>query len=133
MFKRPKKQRRSGSLTVEVALCLPVLLLLLFGCYELARTSMILHSAQSAAYEGARAGIIPGATQEKVEEAAGFVLRTMGVSNFELEMNPPVIERDTEQLEVIIRVPVNENLSIPRLFIEDPTFVGTCTLSREVP
>jgi len=136
MLTRTKKQRRStrnGLLTVEVALCLPLIFLTLFGGYELARTSMVLHATQSAAYEGAREGIVPGATPEKIEGAVGFVLRTMGVRTFEVETNPPVIARDTEQIEVIVRVPLTENFSLPRLFVNDPTFVGTCTLSREVP
>jgi len=63
----------------------------------------------------------------------GLVLRTMGVRTFQVETNPPVIARDTEQIEVIVRVPLRENLSLPSLFVQDPTFVGTCTLSREVP
>jgi len=94
---------------------------------------MILHATQSAAYEGARVGIVPGATPERIEAAAGFVLRTMGVSEFTIETIPAVIEKDTEQIEVIVRVPVSANLNAPQLFIDDPTFKGTCTLSREVP
>jgi len=136
MFKKTKKRRnalRNGLLTIEVALCLPLLILLLFGGYELARTSLILHSTQSAAYEGARTGIVPGATQEDIEESVGFILRTMGVRTFEVETVPAEIERDTPQLEVIVRVPVRETLGLPQLFVEDPTFVGTCTLFREVP
>ena len=136
MFKTTKKRRsaiRNGVLTVEVALCLPLLVLLLFGGYELARTSMVLHATQSAAYEGARTGIVPGASQDEIEASVGFILRTMGVQNFDVETVPAVIERDTPQLEVIVRVPVSDTLGLPQLFIEDPTFVGTCTLFREVP
>jgi len=124
---------RRGGLTVEVAICLPVLILILFGCYELARVNMILHATESAAYEGARTGIIPGATPEKIEQSAGFILRTVGINDFEIETVPPIIERDTENVEVIVRVPVANNLSIPRLFVKEPTFKGTCKLTREVP
>lgn len=136
MFNQPKKRigsERNGALTIEVALCLPLLILLLFGCYELTRTSLILHATQSAAYEAARVGIVPGTTEERMEVAAGFVLRTMGVGEFTIETVPAVIERDTPQVQVIVRVPVNDNLNVPKLFIDNPTFVGTCTLSREVP
>lgn len=127
------KKNCTGAITVEVALCLPVLFLLLFGCYELAKANMMLHATQSAAYEGARAGIIPGATPDKVEDAAGFVLRTLGIDDFDVEINPPVIALDTDLVEVIVRVPVADNLSLPRLFIKDPTFRGTCQLRREIP
>ena len=136
MFNKSKRRigsDRNGALTVEIAICFPLLILLLFGCYELCQTTMILHATQSAAYEGARVGIVPGATPEKIEAAAGFVLRTMGVSNFQIETIPAVIQRDTEFVEVIVRVPVGENLSLPGMFVDDPTFKGTCTLSREIP
>ncbi len=136
MFKQTKNRRgsiRKGALTVELALCLPILIVILFGGYELARTSMVLHATQSAAYEGARQGILPGATPEKVENAVGFILGTMGVHTFQVRTIPAVIERDTEEVEVIVSVSIAENLSLPRLFIDDPTFQGTCTLSREVP
>lgn len=136
MLTKIKKKRnaiRNGALTIEVALCLPIMVLLLFGCYEITRTSMVLHATQSAAYEGARTGIVPGATQDEIEASVAFVLRTMGVQNFDVETIPAVIERDTPQLEVVVRVPVSDTLGLPQLFVEDPTFVGTCTLSREVP
>ena len=136
MLTKIKKKRnaiRNGALTIEVALCLPIMVLLLFGCYEITRTSMVLHATQSAAYEGARTGIVPGATQDEIEASVAFVLRTMGVQNFDVETIPAVIERDTPQLEVFVRVPVSDTLGLPQLFVEDPTFVGTCTLSREVP
>ena len=124
---------RRGGVTVEVALCLPVLILILFACYELARTNMILHATESAAYEGARTGIIPGATPEKIERSAEFILRTVGINDFDVEVIPAVIQRDTENVEVIVRVPVANNLSIPRLFVKEPTFKGACKLTREVP
>ena len=136
MFNQSKKQiglERNGALTVEVAMCLPLLILLLFGSYELARTNMILHATQSAAYEGARVGIVPGATPEKIEESVSYVLQTLAIDNFTIETIPAVIERDTESLEVIVRVPLRNNLSLPQLFVENPTFEGTCKLSREIP
>jgi Flp pilus assembly protein TadG len=130
---KKRHNKRHGAITVEVALCLPVLILLLFGCYELARTNMILHGTQSAAYEGARTGIIPGATPDKIENSVGFVLRTLGVNDFVVETIPAVIQPDTEFVEVNVRVSVANNLSLPRLFVEDPTFLGTCRLKREIP
>ena len=58
-------RRRVGALAVEVAMCLPILLMVLFGCYEVARANMLVHATESAAYEGARVGIIPGCNSRK--------------------------------------------------------------------
>ena len=57
--KRTNNSNRRGALTVEVAICLPLLLITLFGLYELSRANMIRHAVESAAYEGARSGILP--------------------------------------------------------------------------
>ncbi len=129
---RKQKKRSQGAITVEVALCLPILLTVLFGSYELARANMMLHSTESAAYEGARVGIIPGATPQSVRDSVGHVLRSVGVTQFNVQITPPVLTNADEEIEVEVTVPFRENLAIPTFFIRDPVFTGTCTLRREL-
>lgn len=131
MFRKLKKRSR-GAVTVEVALCLPVLMTILLGSYELARANMMMHSTESAAYEGARVGIIPGATPEGVRAAVGRVLNSVGVRTFDIDITPAVITNQTVDIEVLVTVPLRENLALPTFFIQDPTFRGACTLKREV-
>lgn len=126
------KNTRAGSLSIEIALCLPILLMVLFGSYELARANMILHSTESAAYEGARTGIIPGATPEKVRESARVLLTAVGINNFTVNVDPQVIDETTEVVSVTVLVPFRENMSFPAFFMQDPTFRGNCQLSREI-
>ena len=126
------KSSRTATLSVEVALCLPILLMLLFGSYELARANMILHSTESAAYEGARNGIIPGATPDKIRESAGVLLRAVGIKNFTVNIDPAVIDETTENVSVTVLVPFRENMSFPAFFMQDPTFRGNCQLSHEI-
>ena len=129
---RARKSLRTATLAVEMALCLPILLMLLFGSYELARANMILHSTESAAYEGARTGIIPGATQEKIRESIRVLLIAVGIKNFTVNIDPPVIDETTENVSVTVLVPFRENMFVPAFFIKDPTFRGRCQLSREI-
>jgi len=126
------QQKRRGALTVEVALCLPILLMVLFGGYELAHANMILHSTESAAYEGARTGIIPGATPEKIETSVSQLLLAVGIKNFDVVVTPNVIDETTDKISVDVSVPVRENMSFPAFFMKDPTFRGRCELSREI-
>jgi Flp pilus assembly protein TadG len=123
--------RRRGALTVEVAICLPVLFLFLFGCYEIAHANMLMHATESAAYEAARVGIVPGAKSEKIRNAAQFVLNSVGVNDFTLTITPDPVDRSTEKVKVEIAVPFRGNSSVPRLFVQDPTFRGECELTRE--
>ena len=129
---RQLREKSFGAVAAEVAVCLPVLFLLLFGCLELARANMLLHATESAAYEGARVGIIPGAQQASVEEAVDFILTTVGASNFSVEILPEVITSTTEEIEVIVNVPYAENAFVPPFFMSDPTFRASCKLRREV-
>lgn len=123
---------RRGALTVEVALCLPVLLLFLFACYEIAHANMLLHATESAAYEAARVGIVPGAKQDKIKNAAGFVLGSVGITDFDITVTPDTITRSTEKVKVEIKVPFRRNTSVPRIFVQEPVFSGQCELTREV-
>jgi Flp pilus assembly protein TadG len=125
-------QNRTGTLTVEVALCLPILIIVLFGGYELGHANMILHSTESAAYEGARAGIVPGATVEKIEQSVEALLTSVSIKNFDVQVNPTTITETTENITVTVLVPIRENLSFPAFFMQDPTFRGECQLTREI-
>lgn len=123
---------RRGALAVEMALCLPLLFLLLFGAFELARANMMLHATESAAYEGARVGIVPGANKAKIEDAVKFVLGSVGVQDFNVTVVPDVIQVDTATVEVTVEVPFRNNTSFSGFFVKDPTFRGTTLLTREI-
>lgn len=128
---RLRSKRSYGAVAVEFAVCVPVLFALLFGCYEMARANLMKHAAESAAYEGARVGIIPGATEEEIREATQFVMTSVGVSDFVIDVQNRVSEDDAEFVTVEIQVPFQENFQLGTFFIDDPTFRGSCTLKRE--
>jgi len=123
---------RTGALTVEVALCLPILLMVLFGGFELCYANMLIHTTESAAYAGARVGIIPGTTPDKIKSEASQALRAVGIKNFTVSVTPNVIRTDTREVTVDIAIPFRANTSFPSWFVKDPTFRGSCTLTREV-
>ncbi len=122
---------RTGALTVEVAICLPLLFLFLFACYEIAHANMLMHATESAAYEAARIGIVPGAKTEKIEDAARFVLSSVGVNDFSITMTPSAISSNTPKVKIEIDVPFEKNTLIPQVFLKNPIFHGECTLTRE--
>ena len=129
--KRLRSRRITGAISVEFAMCVPLLFALLFGCYEVARANLMQHAAESAAYEGARVGIIPGATEDEIRAATEFVLTSVGVTVYNINTQQTVSDEDVEQVTVEIQVPFDENFRIGTFFMEDPTFRGRCTLVRE--
>lgn len=128
---RIKKDSRRGAAAVEFALTLPVLLLLLFGGYELTRANMILHTCEAAAYEGCRIGIVPGATLAEVEAETNRVLGTINIRNATVTVDPNNLETDTDSLDVTVEVSFADNsLFVPRFMGTEP-FIRTCRLARE--
>jgi len=127
-----KNSKRLGAITAEVAICLPVLFLLTFGCLEMAGANMLKHATESAAYEGARIGILPGATQAGVQQAVDKVLDSIGAEGSSIEILPQTITAETEEIEVVVSVPYAPNAWIAPFIIQsNPTFRSSCTLRRE--
>lgn len=115
-----------------MALCLPLLFALLFGCYEIAQANMILHATESAAYEAARNGIIPGADQDRMRQVAKNILSTVGVNDFQMTISPSVITRQTQTVRVEIEVNYLQNTAAPKFFMRNSILRGKCELSREI-
>jgi Flp pilus assembly protein TadG len=132
-MKRISKSRnvRRGAVLVEMALTIGLAFFFFFAALEFCRISMIRHSVENALYEGARAGIVPGATAAEVQNRARNVLRTVGLSNTNVEVTPSVITQSTRDISVRIRLPLDQNLFAPAFFFRGRTLDRTLTMQRE--
>ena len=130
MFNQNKLRR--GATTVEFALTVPILFLLLFGGYELSRANMLMHTCEAAAYEGARVGIVPGSLAQDVENTTNRVLATVGVNNATVTINPANLETPSEIISVTVQFSFQDNSVLASNFMSNEPFVRTCELLREV-
>jgi len=130
-MRRNNSNSRTGAAAVEFALTLPLLLLLLFGGYELSRANMMMHTAESAAYEGARLGIVPGASADSVREETQRVLNTIGLSNTTINIEPANLAEASEQIAVTVQFSFADNTFFVPQFMDAQPFVRTCRLIRE--
>lgn len=73
-----RAKRQAGQAVVELALVLPVVLVLLFGIMEAGRVIDAYLVVQNAAWVGARAGIDPGATDTSITSAAQAAAASVG-------------------------------------------------------
>ncbi|MBL8889022.1 MAG: pilus assembly protein [Planctomycetaceae bacterium] len=121
---------RTGAVTVELALVLPVFFVMLFAAFELGYANMIRHGAESAAYEAARSAIVPGSTNSDVRAAAERVLASVGVTQFTISTQPSNVQTPSDELAVNISVPLDQNLTFAT-FVQGVQFTGQCRLSRE--
>ncbi len=122
---------RRGATVVEFAITAPILFLLLFGCWEVSRANMLRNLARSAAYEGARKGIVPGATVDEVRTAAQSVLNAVGVRGATINISPKKITSATTTVNVDIDIPINSNTFVVPFFFRDKVVEADCLMTRE--
>ena len=108
-----------------------ILFTFLLGALEFTRAFMMLHSADNAAYEGARRGIVPGATSQKVKDEALTVMKTMGAKEVNVIVNPSTITNSTKEVEVRIEVPMNKNSLVAPFLFKDRVISSEMTMLRE--
>ena len=128
--KATRPQRR-GTLTVEFALTLPILFSIFIASLEFSRLNMVSNSTDNAAYEGAREGILPGATIAKVKAATSKSLDAVGIKYARVIVTPTVITSATTTIEVAVVVPLRENAWVSPLYSTNRTITKSCKLSRE--
>lgn len=71
--------RRAGAAILEMAITLAVLLTLTFGTIEFGYFFFVKNTVQGAAREGARAGILPGGSDNDITTAINLVLTSAGL------------------------------------------------------
>ncbi|HBE66598.1 MAG TPA: hypothetical protein DDW52_00480 [Planctomycetaceae bacterium] len=132
-FKRLSRNQemRSGALAIEFAFTLPILFLFVFASIELCHANMVVHVTESAAYEGARVGIVPGATASEAVTAAEQLLELSKVRGAQISITPGSLQTASQQISMQITVPYNQNTLLAPRFIFGFVVNRTCTLTRE--
>jgi Flp pilus assembly protein TadG len=128
---RQRGKQRRGLVATEFAITLPIVLMFFFAAFEICRFSMLTHTVENAAYEGARAGVVPGATAADVEQEARNVLQTLGINDALVQVEPTAIDSDTTQVQVAITVPFGTNSFVPAKFFQGAQVQRQLTMRRE--
>ena len=127
-----RRSARQGAVAVEFALTASLLFFIVFTAIEFMRVNSIVNSTENAAYEGARAAIVPGAKEQEARDAANAMVKAIGVRGATVDVQPTPINDDTPEVTVTVSVPLDKNSFIaPRFFLGD-SLTKTCTLSREI-
>lgn len=98
---RPRPGREAGQSTVELALVLPILVLLVFGIAEFGRVIHAYLTIEHAAREGARLGIV-GASDDAIRDRV--MQMTVGLEPSRVTVSiTPSVRRPGDSLEVRVR------------------------------
>lgn len=115
-----------------MAITAPILFLILFASLEFAGVNIQRHTADNAAYEAARRGIVPGATAADVQAEATRIMSFVGARDITVDVVPAVINDTTPELTVRLEVPIARNGWLtPIFFNATDAIVRECTMTRE--
>jgi Flp pilus assembly protein TadG len=95
---------RRGMATVELAVCLPVLVVIVFGFMEATNAIFLKERLTSAAYEGARRVTAPTQTSATGIAAANAVLTQFGISGSSVTVTPTVTSSTATGTKVTVTV-----------------------------
>jgi TadE-like protein len=128
-----KCKSRDGAAIVEVALTLPLLILISLATLDTCKVMFVRQSAKIAAYECARVAIIPGATMELLESQCRAFLDPRGIKQYGLALSARSIAnlRKGELLTVSVSVPAGANSLGASWFYRERNFVERVSILVE--
>lgn len=124
---------RDGTAAVELAVCLPMLLVILVGVIEASSMIYLKQSLSVAAYEGIRTSVRAGATTSDVEAACTQILTARRVNGATIEITPANFESQPPQSWVSIRVSAvgGDNSVIAGWFYDTLIVDGEAAMMKE--
>ena len=133
IFSGSRKNRagfhRPGAASVEFALCAPVFFAMVFAGIEFSRANMLMHTVESAALQGARRGIVPGATAQQCKDEAERVLGIARIRTYAVSVSPTPFTDQTMTVAVTVDVPIDANGYIAPKYFLGKTLSRTRSLS----
>jgi Flp pilus assembly protein TadG len=125
------RNRRTAAVTVEFAIAAPILFLFVFTSVEFSRVNMIRNAIENAAYEGARRGVLPGASTANCESMAQEILDIAGINESTITVTPLVIQTSTVEVTVSVELPLAPNGYITPSYYLGKTLQVIITFPRE--
>jgi hypothetical protein len=117
----------------ELAVCLPVIVLLVLAMIEACTMIFLKQSLTVAAYEGVRASLEPGAEATDVQAASNAVLADRRVRGGVVTVQPANFDRRAPGsfIEVSVSAPAGSNSVIPGSFFRGRTLSATAVMMKE--
>ncbi len=122
MFPQRKRSHRSGTAIVELAICLPAIVVLVMGAIECCTMIFVKQSLHVSAYEAVRIAIMQEADNQNVLDRCNRVLNERNIVDPQIELTPADIKNIPRGTPVTVRVsaPCSSNSVLQAKF-----FTGT--------
>lgn len=124
---------RDGAAIVEVALTLPILVLICLATIDTCRVLYVRQSAKLAAFECARVGIVPGVTRAQLDQLCKAFMANRSISQATLSLSTTELSTLTkgDLLTVKVSVPANSNALSSSWFYRGRTFSESVSILVE--
>lgn len=121
-----KLRESRGNAVVEMALVLPILLLLVFGITEFGRAWMTMNILQTASREGARLAVVTGPDEAAVIARATAVCNAAAIEPTDVNVVGP--DADDDERKVTVTVTADFNVVTGKVL---DVFQGTIPLAAQ--
>jgi hypothetical protein len=117
----------------ELAVCLPIVVLLVIATIEACSAIFLKQSLTVAAYEGVRTALVDGATASNVQTACNQVLADRKIEGATVTVSPLDIASLSpgEYVDVTVTAPCSENSVVPANFYRGRSLSATASMMIE--
>jgi Flp pilus assembly protein TadG len=129
----PVKRNSRGVAAAELAVCLPVVVLIVIATIEACSAIFLKQSLTVAAYEGTRTALADRSVPGSVEAAVNQVLTDRKVKGATITIKPANIAvlQPGDFIDVTISAPCNANSVVPTTFYRGRTLQATASMMVE--
>lgn len=127
------KRNRSGAAIIELAVCLPTILLLVLGSIECCSMIFLQQSLTVCSYEGSRQAIKFNATNNDVLTSCNDMLKNRRINGGTVTLVPDDVSRAPRGSSITVQVtaPCAVNSVLPYWFFGGRNLVAKCAMVKE--
>jgi Flp pilus assembly protein TadG len=131
--RRSDGRRRSGVAVVELAVCLPILVVLLIATIEACVMLQLQQNLAVTAYEGARVGIIPGLDAGTVDFQCRLILDDRNINGYTITLDPvdPQTMNLGDEFKVTIAADCAANSVVGGMYFDGKTISESVVMRAE--
>lgn len=124
---------RHGLAAAELAVCLPIIVLILLASIEACSAVFLKHSLTVATYEGVRVALDQNGTSASVKAKCEEILSDRRVKGAAIKIKPASVETLSpgEYIDVTITAPCSENAIVPVTFYRGRSMSATASMMIE--
>jgi Flp pilus assembly protein TadG len=128
-----ERKPRRGVAAAELAVCLPIVVLMVIATIEACSALFLKQSLTVAAYEGVRTAIEEGATKANVQSACDQILADRKIKGATVTLKPSNIAalEPGDFIDVTVTAPCGPNSVVPAAFYRGRSLKATASMMIE--